>query len=140
MGDHGLDNSTDGRGGLAPTDAKPTRIFDLRERTAVFAEDVIRYCKLIPRNIITKPLISQLVRSATSVGANYCEAIEKLSRRDYRCKVGICTKESSESKYWLRMIVAAEPNQKDAARPLWLEAHELHLILAAIFRKVSDDD
>lgn len=112
-------------------------MFDLAERTAEFGEAVIRFCKTIPRHVITEPLIKQIVRSATSVGANYCEADEAVSRKEFRQKIGTCKKEARETKHWLRMLAAAEPGYAAAARDLWKEANELFLIFAAIFRKLS---
>src|SRR5438552_8122603 len=81
------------------------------------------------------PLIGQAVRAGTSVGANYCEADDAVSKKEFRCKIGTCKKEARETKYWLRMIAAAEEAMKEPARVLWQEAKELHLIFAAIFRK-----
>jgi four helix bundle protein len=109
--------------------------FDLEERTAVFGEAVIRFAKTIPKNPVTTPLISQLVRAGTSVGANYCEADDAVSKKDFKNKIGICRKEARETKLWLRLIAAAEPDLKTEARKLWQEAKELHLIFAAIWRK-----
>ena len=68
--------------------------FDLEERTARFGEGVIAFAKKIPRNPVTLPLISQLVRSGTSVGANYCEADDAVSKKDFRNKIGTCKKEA----------------------------------------------
>jgi four helix bundle protein len=84
---------------------------------------------------VTTPLISQLVRASTSIGANYCEADDAVSKKDFRNKTGICRKEARETKLWLRMIAAAELDSKAEARKLWQEAKELHLIFAAIWRK-----
>ena len=109
--------------------------FDLEERTALFGEAVLRFAKTIPRNPVTLPLISQFVRAGTSVAANYCEADDAVSKKDFKNKIGICRKESRETKLWLRMIAAAEPEMKIEARKLWREAKELHLIFAAIWRK-----
>ena len=109
--------------------------YDLEERTALFGEAIIAFAKGIPRNVVTRPLISQLVRSGTSVSAKYCEADDAVSNKDFRHKICICRKESRETKHWLRMIVEAEPATKPQARVLWQEAKELHLIFAAIFRK-----
>ena len=108
--------------------------YDLEERTAKFGEAVIAFAKTVQRNAITLPLISQLVRSATSVGANYCEADDSESRKDFRHKISTCRKEARETKHWLRMLVAADADLKNAARPLWQEAKELNLIFSAIFR------
>jgi four helix bundle protein len=80
-------------------------------------------------------LISQLVRAGTSVGANYCEADDAVSKKEFRYKIGICKKEARESKHWLRMIATAEPTLAEKARELWREAKELHLIFATIYRK-----
>jgi four helix bundle protein len=111
--------------------------FDLEERTATFGENVIRFCKSIPLTDITGPLVRQVVRSGTSVGANYCEADDAISGKEFRQKIGTCKKEARETKHWLRMLAAAEPGKADAARVLWKEAQELLLIFASIFRKLS---
>lgn len=108
--------------------------FDLEERTATFGEAVLKFAKGISRNPVNDPLIGQLVRSATSIGANYCEADDGVSKKDFRNKIGICRKESRETKHWLRMIAAANEDLKLLARPLWTEAKELNLIFARIFR------
>jgi four helix bundle protein len=113
----------------------PKMIFDLEERTARFGEAVIGLAKRIPQTAVNTRLISQLVGSGTSVGANFCEAEDSVSRKDFKSKVGICRKESKETKYWLRMIAAAEPSLKAEARALWQEARELNLIFGAIWRK-----
>jgi four helix bundle protein len=123
------------------TEAEPSpgrkRGFDLEERAARFGEEVIRFCRELPKTVITEPLIRQIVRAATSVGANYGEADEAISRKEFRQKIGTAKKESRETKHWLRMLAAAEPNHAEKARLLWREGHELHLIFASIFRKVS---
>jgi four helix bundle protein len=108
--------------------------YDLEERTASFGEMVIRFSKQIPVNEITKPIILQLVRAATSVGANYSEADDAGTKKEFRYRISLCKRESRESKHWLRMVATAAPELKDAARPLWQEAKELHLIFAAIYR------
>lgn len=108
--------------------------YDLEERTARFGEAVIAFAKTVPRNVVTLPVISQLVRAGTSVGANYCEADNAESKKDFRHKIGICRKESREARHWIRMVVAAERDLRDAAKPLWQEAKELNLIFSAIFR------
>lgn len=95
--------------------------YDLEERTARFGEAIIDFAKTVPINLITTPLISQIVRSGTSVGANYGEADNSSSKRDFKHRVRICQRESKETKHWLRMIARAEPQLKEAARPLWYE-------------------
>jgi four helix bundle protein len=116
---------------------RPKRVYDLEERTARFGEEVVRFCKQLPVNPITDPLIRQIVKSGTSVGANYCEADDAISGKEFRQKIGTCKKESRETRHWLRMIAAAEPDHAPQARILWKEAQELLLIFAAIFRKLS---
>lgn len=110
------------------------RKFDLEERTARFGEDIIKFAKKVPRNTVTIPLIGQLVDAGTSVGGNYCEADCAESRKDFEHKVGICKKESRESKHWLRMIAQAVPELASEARVLWREGNELNLIFTAIVR------
>jgi len=109
--------------------------FDLDERTARFGEDTIEFAKKIPKNPITLPLIPQLVKAATSVGANYSEADCAESKKDFEHKIGICKKESRESQHWYRMIAKAVPELKDEAKILWKEAHELNLIFSSIIIK-----
>ncbi|SRR3989339_321704 len=115
----------------------PNGKYDLEERTAKFGEEVIKFAKKIPKNSITLSIISQLVRSGTSVGANYCEADDAESKKDFQHKIGISKKESRETKHWLRMIVVAEPELKTEARILWQEAKELNLIFNAIVHKLN---
>ena len=119
---------------------KAERNYNLAERTARFGEAVIALAKTIRRSVITVPLISQFIRSATSVGANYCEADDAVSKKEFRCKIGTCKKEARETAYWIRMIVAAEGNLKEAARSLWQEARELQLIFASIYRNSASQD
>jgi four helix bundle protein len=115
-------------------DQSPRPPYDLEERTAVFGESIIGFAKRIPVNPTTLPLIGQLVRSGTSVGSNYVEADDADSKKDFRFKIGLCRRESRETKHWLRMIVAAEVQLRDEARLLWQEAKELNLIFGAILR------
>src|SRR6266571_5649908 len=118
------------------TNDKNNTKYDLEERTAKFGEKVILFCRIIPKGTITNPLITQLVKAGTSVGANYCEADDAESKQDFRHKIGICKKESRESKHFIRMIVIAVPELKEEARPLWQEAKELNLIFNTIYKKV----
>ena len=95
-----------------------SKIYNLEERTAKFGEDIIIFCKSVPKNIITIPLVGQLIKAGTSVGANYCEADDAESKQDFRHKIGICKKESRESKHFLRMISVAVEELKDNAQKL----------------------
>jgi len=111
--------------------------YDLEERTAKFGEDIIRFCKKVPRGPSTDPLINQLVKCGTSTGANYCEADDAESKQDFKHKIGICKKESREAKHFLRMIVVAVPHLEEEARLLWQEAKEINLIFNSIYKKVK---
>lgn len=110
------------------------RAFDLEERTALFGEAVIQFARKIPKDPVTQRLISQLVGAGTSVGANYCEADDAVSKKEFKQKIGYCKKEARESKFFLRMVVNAVPALREEAKPLWQEAKELHLIFAKIYR------
>ncbi len=111
--------------------------FDLEERTSVFGENVIRFLKKVPRGPHNDRLIDQLVGCGTSIGANYCEANEGLSKKDFRNIIGRCRKEAKETKFFLRMIATSEPALANEARLLYREAKELHLIFCSIYRKVT---
>ncbi len=106
--------------------------YDLEKRTAKFGVEVIRFAKKISVDVITRDLVSQLVKSATSVGANYCEANNAESKKDFQHKISICRKEAHETCHWLRMIIVAVPEFKVQARQLWDEAKELTLIFSSI--------
>jgi four helix bundle protein len=123
-----LSEAPDGNG-------KERHPFDLEERTAQFGEAIIRFCKKIPRGPENNRLISQLVGCGTSVGANYCEANEGVSKKDFKNTIGRCVKEAKETRFFLRMIATAEPGLAGEAHNLYREAKELYLIFASIFRK-----
>ncbi|PIV30631.1 MAG: four helix bundle protein [Zetaproteobacteria bacterium CG02_land_8_20_14_3_00_50_9] len=112
----------------------PKQKYDLEERTINFSKDIIDFCKKLPQNSINRSLVSQLIRSGTSIGANYSEADEANSKKDFINKIAISKKETKETKYWLRLIAHTFPDSKQEARELWKEAQELNLILAAIIR------
>jgi len=101
----------------------------------MFGEAIIRFVKKIPHDPANDRLIGQLAGCGTSVGANYCEANEGVSKKDFRNTIGRCVKESKETKFFLRMVATAEPRLADEARTLYREAKEIHLIFAAIYRK-----
>ena len=109
-------------------------MYDLEERTARFGEAIIAFARKGPVEPVTEQLIGQLVRAGTSVGANYCEADDAGSKKEFRYRISVCKRESRESKYWLRMVATAVPSLKDEARTLWREAQELNLIFGAIHR------
>ncbi len=106
--------------------------YDLEERTAIFSEKIIDLCKNAPKTVITTPIIGQLIRSGTSIGANYCEANGASSKKDFKNKIFICKKESKETKYWLRLLAKAAEELKEECRELWQEAQEFTLIFSKI--------
>ncbi|MBI5180315.1 MAG: four helix bundle protein [Nitrospirae bacterium] len=106
--------------------------YDLEERTAKFGENIIEFAKSLEKNEINRPLVSQIVRSATSIGANYMEADGAESKKDFQHKIAICKKESKETKHWLRMMSKANPHRSMDCRRLWQEAQELTLIFSSI--------
>jgi len=106
--------------------------YNLEERTSEFGKRIILFCKSLEKDIITTPLIKQLLRSGTSIGANYAEANGASSKRDFRNKIFLCKKESQETKYWLDMISVAIPSRKQEAQEIWQEAQELTLIFQKI--------
>jgi four helix bundle protein len=109
--------------------------YNLGERTAKFGVSIIEFCKTIPRTVITLPLINQLVRSGTSIGANYCKADCAESRKDFEHKLGICKKEARETGHWLKMVTAAVPELTIGSSKLAQEAFELNLIFISIIKK-----
>jgi len=113
-------------------DAKPR--YDLEERTARFGEAIIDFAKKMPVGPLTERIISQLIGAATSVGANYDEADDEVSKKEFLKCIGTCKKEARESKHFLRMAARAVPELKFEARELWLEAKALHLIFSKIWR------
>jgi len=108
------------------------RTYNPEERTAQFGEVIIAFVRALPQGPINNPLISQLVRAGTSVGADYMEADGAESKRDFRHKISICKKESKETRHWLRMIASADPDGGDKYRALLNEAHELTLTFSSI--------
>ncbi len=108
--------------------------YDLEERTALFSEKLIELCKKYPKNAITLPVIDQLVRSGTSMGANYCEANGASSRKDFKNKIFICKKEAKETQYWIRLLAKSLDSEelKHECRTLWQEAKELGMIFSKI--------
>ena len=114
---------------------KSDQPYDLEERTAKFGEHGPSTLQSgVQVNPLTSRLITQIVGAGTSVGANYCEADDSVSKKEFRNKIGTCKKEARETKFFTRMLVRAVPELRDAAKPVWQEAKELHLIFAKIFR------
>jgi four helix bundle protein len=117
---------------------KSEKKYDLPDRTAKFGESMIKFARTLVRDPVTNPLISQLVRSGTSIGANYMEADGAQSKRDFRYKIALSKKESQETMHWLRMMATASDSAREECRRLWQEAHELTLIFGTILKKAKD--
>ncbi len=115
----------------------PKNKYDLEERTAKFGEEIIKFCRTLNQDTIVRPLISQLIRSATSVGANYMEANSASSKKDFRNKIFICKKEAQETKHWLRMLIQAVSGKQDEIKILWHEAQELTLFFHILYQDHS---
>ena len=113
------------------TETQNNNKYDLESRTAKFALEVRNFCKNVKKDIISLEYIKQLVRSSGSVGANYIEANESLSKKDFVMRVKICRKEAKESRYWL-CLLESESQEKDA---LIKESTELTKIFGAILEK-----
>ena len=109
--------------------------YDLAERTSDFGVAIIKFIKSIKETNINKPIINQLIRSATSIGANYMEADCAESKKDFVHKIGICKKESKETTHWLHMLATTNPEIQENCRKHWREAHELTLIFSAIAKR-----
>lgn len=107
-------------------------IYNLEERLTKFSEKIINLCQRIPKNTITLPIINQLIRSGTGIGANYTEANGASSKRDFKNKIFISKKEAMETKYWIRLLSKADGDFTEECRIFWKEAHELTLILSKI--------
>lgn len=117
-------------------EARNSKQYDLEERTLKFSREAITFVKSLPRDISNAEIANQLIRSATSIGANYIEANESLGKRDFLMRVKICRKEAKETIYWLKL---AEPRKADERRREWLiaQATELMKIFGSIVEKAK---
>lgn len=106
--------------------------YPLEERTTKFSIGLIGLCQKIPKTTVSTPIISQLVRSGTSIGANYNEANNACSSKDFKNKIFICKKESQETKYWLKLLINITPEEKSEIERLKQECHEFNLIFQKI--------
>src|SRR4030042_5971905 len=112
------------------------KIYNLEERTFQFAKKVTIFCKKLPRTVSNIEYIKQVARSSGSTGANYIEANESFSKKDFIMRIKICRKEAKESAYWLRLVM--ETNEQEfekEARDLQGEATELKKIFSSIIEK-----
>ena len=117
---------------------KKDKIYDLEDRTFAFARDVRAFVKKLPKTISNIEDIKQLVRSSGSVGANYIEANESLSKKDFLMRIKICRKESKESGYWLKLLdVGDQQENEDERNRLKQEADEFMYIFGAMRLKTE---
>ena len=113
-----------------------TNRFDLKERTYQFAKGVALFCKDLPRTLSNREYITQAIRASGSIGANYIEANEALSKRDFILRIKISRKEAKEAVYWLQLIIETNPeNFNSRGVSLREEAVELKKIFSAIVEK-----
>ena len=108
--------------------------YDLEDRTAKFAENVILLVRLIKTDSVNRRIIEQVVGSSGSIGANYCEAVEAESKKDFTHKISIAKKEIRETKHWLRLLAKSNPEKGKEIVVLWKEVNELLLIFSKIIR------
>ena len=112
------------------------KVYDLEERTALYAERVRDYCLKLPKNPANTEYFSQLIRSGSSPGANYIEANESIGDKDFKMKIKTCRREAKESSYWLRLTISDKTKEMEDERSrLRQEAKELVLIFTAILKK-----
>jgi len=110
---------------------------NLEARTTKFGKDIILLCRSIKFDPVTTKIIDQLVRSGTSIGANYMEAINASSKRDFKNKIFTCKKEAQETKYWLTMLSECEPDKNATISSLSQECHEFNLIFQKIITTMN---
>ena len=112
------------------------KVYDLEERTTLFAERVRNFCLKLPKNVANTEYIPQLIRAGSSPGANYIEANESIGDKDFKMKIKTCRRESKESAYWLRLVITdGSAEQENERTYLRQEAKEFVLIFTAILKK-----
>ena len=112
-----------------------TKIYDLEDRTLVFSKNFIKFLFTVPKNVINNNLVNQASRSGTSMGANYREANETTTKKDFAFRVRICRKEAKETLYWLELLEDANPSLSSQIKPFKQETLEFVKIFAAIILK-----
>ena len=117
------------------TEITNSKQYDLEDRTLGFARDVRAFVKSLPKTIANIEDIKQVVKSSGSVGANYIEANEALSKKDFVMRIKICRKEAKETGYWLKLLELKNKQQESIRKKLIQEATELTNIFGAILHK-----
>jgi four helix bundle protein len=116
-----------------------SRVYDLEERTARFGEAVIDFARAIPQDAVTNRITNQLVGAATSIGANYVEADDAVSKKEFLKSIGTCKKRDACGKALSAHGCARSAGLKREARKLWLETRQLHLIFSKIWRSGKNE-
>ena len=115
--------------------SEDTRHYDLEERTLAFSKRAVKFCRALPRTVIDSEMGKQLMRSSTSVGANYIEANECLGKKDFLMRIRICRKEAKESGYWLKLLEPVNANLAGERDALLQESVELMRIFGSIISR-----
>jgi four helix bundle protein len=116
------------------SNSKP--VYDLEARTFQFAKRICLFCKKLPRTVSNLEYVKQVIRASGSVGSNYIEANESLSKKDFIFRIKICRKEAKENAYWLKLIQETNPPEFEKETMfLFNEANELKKIFSAIIEK-----
>ena len=109
--------------------------FDLEQRTFNYSKEVIKFVKSILKDFVTLGILKQIFRSSTSIGANYIEANESLSKKDFLMRIKICRKESKETIYWLKLLHLNNSDKQNEYNTLIDEGTQLKKIFSAIIIK-----
>ena len=120
------------------TEIKNSKQYDLEERTLRFAKKIIGFVRILPKTMANIEIMRQIIRSSGSVGANYIEANEALSKKDFAMRVKICRKEAKESRYWLKLIEVRGEDTEKGRQSLINEATELMKIFGSIVEKTKE--
>ena len=119
------------------TQISNSKQYDLEDRTLSFAKEVIKFVNGLPKTIANIEIIKQLIRSSSSVGANYIEANEALSKKDFAMRIKICRKEAKESGYWLKLVELNGSNAEQKRQTLIDESTQITKIFGAILEKTK---
>ena len=119
------------------TEIQNSKQYDLEDRTLKYAKQIISFVSILPLTAANVEIRKQLIRSGSSIGANYIEANESLSKKDFIMRIKICRKESKESIYWLRLIEIGEENAEKQRQRLIQETEELMRIFGSILQKTK---
>jgi len=112
--------------------------YDLEERSFEFTKNVTIFCRGLPQSVSNLEYRKQVIKSSGSVGANYIEANESLSKKDFLLRIKICRKEAKESAYWLKLIIETNSEEyKKIGQTLLNESIELKKIFSSIIKKTE---